>query len=347
MEEHLRERIGRIFRKHVARYAIVSLDPPIFYVQLELNATDDFIATYQVLFSFLRGRKAYCLCCYSWHLTPQVLNRVTELESRCKLQFPDIQLIHLCNEAGQAELFHARGAQAVFCSQNCFVDEAVFQPIPSIAKRLDAVYDARFATWKRHPLAVELTSIGLLYYDVPQDDPDYAQAIRRDFSHAHFFNHPHSGPYRLLSSRAITRSLNACRVGLCLSAEEGAMYASVQYLLCGLPIVTTPSRGGRDVFFEDRFVLTVPPEAPAVREGVAELIGRNLDPDDIRSATLTKVRAHRQTFVELVQEIYHRHGVARTFANEWSRVFRDKMTERRSHLDTIAEIQAADSASGD
>ena len=89
------------------------------------------------------------------------------------------------------------------------------------------------------------------------------------------------------------------------------------------------------------------PEAPAVREGVAELIGRNLDPDDIRGTTLTRVRAHRQTFVELVQDIYHRHGVARTFANEWSRVFRDKMTERRSHLDTIAEIQAADSASRD
>ena len=110
MKEHLREQIGRMYRAHVARYSIVSLDPPIFYVQLELNPTDDFIAAYQVLFSFLRGRKAYCLCCYSWNVTPQVLNRVTELESRCKLQFLDIQLIHLCNEAGQAELFHARGA---------------------------------------------------------------------------------------------------------------------------------------------------------------------------------------------------------------------------------------------
>ena len=346
MEERLRERIGRIVRTHVARYAIVSLDPPVFYVQLELNATDDFIATYQVLFSFLRGRKAYCLCCYSWNLTPQVLDRVTELERQCRLQFPDIQMIHLCNEAGQPALFHARGAQAVFCNQNCFVDDALFRPIPSIAKRFDAVYDSRFATWKRHLLAVELASIALLYYPL-QDDPDYVQALRRDFSHAHFFNHPDSGPYQRLSPRAVNRCLNACRVGLCLSAEEGAMYASVQYLLSGLPIVTTPSQGGRDVFFEDRFVLTVPPQPSAVRQGVAELIERNLDPDDIRGATLTKVRAHRQTFVALVQDIYLRHGVARTFANEWNRVFRDKMTETRSHLDTIAEIQAADSASGD
>jgi glycosyltransferase involved in cell wall biosynthesis len=266
------------------------------------------------------------------------------MESQCKLRFPDIQLIHLCNEPGQPALFHARGAQAVFCSQNCFVDDAVFRPIPSIEKRFDAIYDARFATWKRHFLAVELGSIALIYYPVPQDDPEYVQLLRRTFAHAHFFNHPDSGPYQRLSPKAINRSLNTCRVGLCLSAEEGAMYASAQYLLSGLPIVTTRSSGGRDVFFEDRFVLTVPPQPSAVRQGVEELIRRKLQPEDIRETTLAKLRAHRQTFIALVQDIYLRHGVQRMFADEWNRVFRDKMTEDRSHLETIAQIQAADRA---
>lgn len=120
------------------------------------------------------------------------------------------------------------------------------------------------------------------------------------------------------------------------------MYASAQYLLSGLPIVTTPSHGGRDVFFEDRFVLTVPPHPAAVRQGVEELVRRKLQPEDIHETTLAKLRAHRQTFIALVQDIYRRNGVQRRFADEWNRVFRDKMTEQRSHLDTIAQLQAAD-----
>ena len=36
-----------------------------------------------------------------------------------------------------------------------------------------------------------------------------------------------------------------------MSSQEGAMYSSVEYLLCGLPIVSTKSTGGHDVFFTD------------------------------------------------------------------------------------------------
>jgi hypothetical protein len=32
------------------------------------------------------------------------------------------------------------------------------------------------------------------------------------------------------------------------------MLASVEYMLCGLPQVSTPCRGGREPFFDERFV---------------------------------------------------------------------------------------------
>ena len=45
------------------------------------------------------------------------------------------------------------------------------------------------------------------------------------------------------------------RCGLILSSEEGACFAATEYLLCGLPVVTTPSVGGREAFFDPDYVV--------------------------------------------------------------------------------------------
>ena len=57
-----------------------------------------------------------------------------------------------------------------------------------------------------------------------------------------------SGTLRDLNTEEVRRILVQSRCGLALSAQEGAMYASGEYLLAGLPVVTTRSRGGRDAF---------------------------------------------------------------------------------------------------
>ena len=338
MDQGLRDRLVRLHRGHVADYGVVSDDPPIFYVLLPMNALDKFLENYGRLFSYLRGRRAYCLCGHGWHISSEVFEALSRMEEECRRTFPDVELIHLCNEPEQDARFRANGSQAVFCNHNCFVDERIFRPLPQVEKRFDAVYDARFASWKRHGLAGQVRSLALIYYPWLDDDQEIAVTIRGRLFHAHLFNEVETGVYQRLSPMAVNRCLNACRVGLCLSEEEGAMYASAQYLLSGLPVVTTPSRGGRDVLFEEPFVLTVPARADAVDRGVEELIGRNLDPGHIREATLAKVRVHRETFVGVVQKIYERHGVARRFADEWSQVFYHRMCQPRSHLETIARL---------
>lgn len=334
------EGFARLHRTHFARYSIISVDPPIFHVQPILDMVDEFLPSYQMLFSALRGRKAYCLFRHSWALTSRVFDWILELESRTRQQFPDVELIHLCNEPGQAELFRARGGRAILCNHNCFVNESIFRPLPSVTKRFDAVYNARLDKQKRHFLAREIASLALIY-NPTKEGPEYIRETRREFSRAHFFNHSDSGEYRLLSLREINDCLNACRVGLCLSEEEGPMFASAEYLLSGLPIVTTPSWGGRDLFFEESFVLTVPPEPRAIVEAVRELIGRGVRPDIPRDAVLAKLRVHREAFVTLVQEIYDQHEIKKRFADEWPRLFPHQILAERGHLDTITKLSHA------
>ena len=78
-----------------------------------------------------------------------------------------------------------------------------------------------------------------------------------------------------------------------LSKAEGACYASAEYLLCGLPLVTTKSIGGRDVFYDDAYTLVVDDTPEAVREGVRQMIERDISPEFIRRETLKKLSPHR------------------------------------------------------
>ena len=162
--------------------------------------------------------------------------------------------------------------------------ERIFKPISDIRKKYDAVYDARFIEFKRHYLATRINSLALIYAQnhFTEQDWHFFNKTKSELARAHYFNRSDSGEYQNLSPEDIAKCLNECRVGLCLSAVEGAMYASVQYLLCGLPVVSTKSLGGRDVFFDDHYVSLVEPDPEAVKQGVEDLINRNISSTLIR-----------------------------------------------------------------
>jgi glycosyltransferase involved in cell wall biosynthesis len=81
------------------------------------------------------------------------------------------------------------------------------------------------------------------------------------------------------------------------------MLASIQYLLAGLPVVTTPSLGGRDVFFDPAHSLTVKPDPAAVAAGVREMINRNVPREEIRARAIQEMERHRARLVAYVARI--------------------------------------------
>ena len=81
-------------------------------------------------------------------------------------------------------------------------------------------------------------------------------------------DHPFTLYYQHIDKEEINNLLNKSKIGLCLSRVEGAMYSSVEYLLCGLPVVSTKSMGGRDAFFTNTNCLI----ADDTPESVAECV---------------------------------------------------------------------------
>ena len=76
------------------------------------------------------------------------------------------------------------------------------------------------------------------------------------------------------------------------------MRASVECLLAVLPIVSVPSIGGRELLFSPDTALIVEPTPEGVRVGVEAMLVRGLGRDEVRRATLGRVREERQRFLD-------------------------------------------------
>jgi glycosyltransferase involved in cell wall biosynthesis len=341
IKPHQLDRFIKLNRRNIAVYSIISVDPPIFYVPRFASKVEEFTDSFEILFDYLKDRRAVFLYVHYSAVSADDAKAIAILEEQHQLRYPKFRFIHLCNDKRQLELLGSLGCEAYFCNQNALVDERIYIPLKNIEKEYDAVYDARLLRFKRHYLAAQLRSLGLIYYSAAtEDESDYMEEVKKDFGYARFFNHDGAGAYRILSASEVNSALNQCRVGLCLSAEEGAMYAGVQYLLAGLPLVTTPSVGGRDVFFDDEIAVTVEPTAAAVADGVREMIDRDLDPEYVRGKTLKRMRVHRNYFIELVQGIYGQEGLTRDFSSEWDNLFFNKLVKNQKHIDTLARFEA-------
>jgi len=324
-------------------FQLLSATPPIFYAVHWMDEELRFMQCLDPLFEALRNDRAYFLYTWWWHIDdPKRVDFVRHFEKRHRKRYPSHQFIHLCNAISQFEIFTEKGLRAIFCNQNCLLDERVFTPQSTAERTIDAVYTGRCVPHKRHHLASLIKSLGLIYtFDKGVDRLDLIDATRNLLPHAYLFNHEQSDEYQSLTPAQINNCLNRCRVGLCLSPVEGAMYASMEYLLAGLPIVSTKSQGGRDIFFDDAYVSVVDDHPEAVSEAVERIIRRNLSPDFIREKTLEKLMPHRQALISLVQEIYDAEGVDRDFASEWPLVFRNKLYAHQRYQDAIDRIEAA------
>lgn len=150
-------------------------------------------------------------------------------------------------------------------------------------KTFDAIYNARANTFKRHELTRDIANKAFLAYDWKWADLDLETlGPRRIFRN-------------LKGSGQIRDTLNMARTGLILSAEEGACYASLEYLLCGLPVVSTPSLGGRDEYYTPRNSVICEPGPEAVAAGVRTAL-RKLDDGAFDPETIRQEAVGRMVF---------------------------------------------------
>ena len=238
---------------------------------------------------------------------------VTRVARSYLADHPRHYITFLGNNDRETQIIAEAGFHAMTLNQNCLINDASFHPLPDISPEYNAVYNARLSAEKRHELATEIERLALIYFrdsyahTASEFHAEHAR-LRALMPHATFINRlTPDGCERLMSDR-INRVLARSRVGLCLSEFEGAMLASIEYLLAGLSVVSTPCYGGRDYYFDDEFCLVAEPDPRSIRQAVDELMARNVPRECVRARTLARLETDRARYVALVQGIIDRAG---------------------------------------
>lgn len=250
---------------------------------------------------------------FGWHKTAADLQQIARSAREVTAAHPGLSLLFLANTAEDEAALTGLGVAALHCNHNALLDEKRY-PLHDLEPTADAIYVARIAPFKRHELAAQIPSLELVgAYTGP--DAGYFARVRTLMPDARWRRRVR-GPFM---SKAMARA----RVGLCLSAEEGAMFVSAEYLLSGRPVVSTRSLGGRDVLFDPETCLIVDDDPAAVAAGVREMASRRLAPAFVRAKVLAKMAPHRQRFLAAVQAHFDRVGAGQ--AARWERLFLHKL----------------------
>ena len=302
-------------------YYVINKDPPIISIPYGLH--------YPFLKFLSKRRRSYFLF-WLWSATEseELLRIIKNEHVEFKRKFPQSEYIFLCNSPRQYNLFGQADIPRVLCNHNAFLDEAIFRTDDTAVKRFDAIYTAKIEPFKRHHLAAKVSRLAIAAHPFGFSET-YGAQLRDSLPQATWLTKNFDEDRFMIPTEEMYKFINQSRVGLCLSAEEGAMYASAEYLLCGLPVVSTKSIGGRDVFFEDDYVKIVDDTPEAVAAGVEEMIHRKVDASVIREKTIENMKGHRARFMDLVQTIYDKAGVQRKFGEEWNAIFINKLLKRQ------------------
>jgi glycosyltransferase involved in cell wall biosynthesis len=204
-----------------------------------------------------------------------------------RIGFPVDQVWVLGNTCQEVAAATAAGFRAAWVHNNSWLSEDVFHP-SGVAKRFAAVMVTQPAAYKRPWLAARVGDLAIVA-------GRGVAAKRSDLASI-----PHRAFYTDIPPEQVCRVINQARVGLILSEEEGGCFASSECLLCGIPVVSTPSRGGRDVFYDSDNSVVVEPTAAAVARAVAELANRPVDAERISRTHRERAAEFRSTFVREV-----------------------------------------------
>ena len=269
----------------------------------ELNRSPRIIVAYEVDFlrnleafqrSIPRGEKFTMLLLLGWSgELPEVYNELKVRLADAKNAFPEARFVIIANTEEEIPILK-EFSEVLFAHQNAFLDPWRY-PLAKKGKREhDALYIARITPFKRHYLAKNIRNLHLIGNYAPREK-EYFEETMKDFTHARWT--------QKISSYLIGREICKASCGLALSAIEGAMLACGEYSLCGIPVVNTRNKGGRDVLLPDFAVKFVDDTPESVAEAVDYWVNNPVDPAEIRQGFLAKAQPHREALQEFVNTI--------------------------------------------
>lgn len=245
--------------------------------------------------AYAAGRPCKILARPTWNLF-DVSGDIAAVDRWLRRHHPHARLVSMAGTESDATLMAGLGVEAIHAHNSAFIDERIFYPEPGATKLFDAVHNAQTKAFKRHELAYGVRNLALITYAQSGASETVADLVQR-YRDLRYVNYSERVGYQMLDGDQIRRVVSQARCGLVLSEVEGPNNASMEYFLCGVPLVTTPSRGGREAMYDPRHVAIVEPTPQAVEAAVAAFAASAPDPQEIRQSALARARPHRERLI--------------------------------------------------
>jgi glycosyltransferase involved in cell wall biosynthesis len=167
-------------------------------------------------------------------------------------------------------------------------------------KKHDLVIDSAFHEYKNVQIANKIkNTLHIGYFKYCKENTD--DKVVPDFGTvANFIN----GYYRKIEKHQINIYYNQSLIGGIFSECEGACFASSQYLLAGLPVISVKSVGGRDIWYNEENSIICDNNENSVFEAFeaakSKIISGDFNREKIRELHLKQMDEHRNTLIEYI-----------------------------------------------
>jgi len=229
-----------------------------------------------------------------WYQSPSFAKEAEAIFS--VLNLDKSQFFFMYNSPLEMQNFAEKGFRGDVINQNAWLDENAIAHHGAADKIYDAIYVEFNKKSKRPELAglvsrlalVTRTNHGKSYPETPQ------------------YQYINKGQ---LSPKEMYEKISQSYCGLILSAEEGTCSTSSEYLLCGVPVVSTSSKGGRDVWYNEDNSIICEPTADGVALAVQKFVENPPDAGLIRQKHIIQAQEYRTKFIQVVADVFNRFGV--------------------------------------
>lgn len=275
---------------------VVSEDPLVTYSTRTSGAPVGIPGNFPEYFA---NRPALHLIHFTWTMEGCDLRWIARDLRVVESQLPQSHFVFLCNTEMESFAFSRLALPNFTSSPAISIDETAFRVLSQPPEpRYDAIYNGRLTPWKRHALASRIGRLALVYGPSIPGAPVLYDETRAVLPHAFYANHDAgAGSYRFLSSLECAGLMNVSHVGLALSAEEGIMRAAIEYLLCGLPVVSTRALGGRERYLRQPYATIVPDNPDAVAAAVKRYVDAPVPRSEVRNYILSILDFERHCFL--------------------------------------------------
>lgn len=243
----------------------------------------------------IRSSDVFFVYC-GWYHSESFAREADEIFLELKLKKENFFIMF--NSPREKANFENLGFHGDVINHNAWLDEnLVMRVMHETEKIYDAIYIARLSAFKRHELAAEVSNLALvagINHGNPINDKLPPHIYKNEVP---------------LNPEEVCLKINQSRCGLLLSEMEGACFSSSEYLLCGIPVVSTFSKGGRDVWYNEYNSLIVNPIESEIKNAVECFIEEPRNPFKIRNDHIALAQEYRNRFIQALGDYFYKFGV--------------------------------------